>query len=167
VEGSDTNGLINIPTYSEEANEKSSFEFQNNDGHFSFFKYFNHKAIMSPYKKDDDDSSAALRELYAKYFPINTVYYRDDDNYQPISLVTYQNESSYYRHIQDSALKKALTITGGSLVAAAGLIGVSVGIGLLVSAQVSGYNNESIFGTSGPSKKALDMYYHTNTIIEG
>lgn len=165
MNGSSTNGLISTTT---KDGDKTSFNFDNDDNNskYPFFKYFNHKTIMSSYQ-DDDDSSVALKELYAKYFPQSTVYYKEDNNYQAISLVTYQNESSYYRHVQDSTLKKGLTISGGVLVAAGGLIGISVGIGLLISAQVNGYDNESIFGTSGPSKKALDMYYHTDKIIEG
>lgn len=149
----------------ESSDESSAFEFKDKDSAKTpFFDYFDHKVIMKPYL---DDSTKNLRELYAKYFPVNTVYYKDDSGYQEISLVTYQNESSYYRRVQDATLKKNLTISGGLLVAAGGLLGISVGIGLLIAAQTAGYNDESIFDTSGPSKKALDMYFYTDSIIEG
>lgn len=129
--------------------------------------HFAARSLMKPYISLDGNSSLALKELYAKYFPIQSYYYhqektdKEKESYKKISLVTYQNESSYYRHVTTGdATGTALNIAGGVLIGAAG-IGILVGIGLLIASaciRSSGYNTET-WGTSGDSQAPIDFSY--------
>lgn len=117
--------------------------------------------LMSNYQ--DESDKKALRELYAKYFPVENYYYKETDtsiskpNYRQISLVTYQNESSYYRHVTgDSVVRTVLIVFGG--IALGGVVG-GIGAGIAAACIRShGYNTET-WETSGESQAPIDFYY--------
>lgn len=123
-------------------------------------------ALMVQYSQGDGNKDLTLRELYAKYFPVKSYYYQETDtnnktNYREISLVTYQNESNYYKHVAaGDTTGTVLNIVGGA-VAATGAAGLIIGVGLWIASAVvrsNGYNTET-WGTTGDSQAPIDFYY--------
>ena len=156
----------------------TNYEFSGDNYHFYFGNSpdsvviaqtpFSERTLMKPYISLEEDDSLALRELYAKYFPIQSYYYletndKGKDSYKQISLVTYQNESSYYRHVTTGEeTGRALNITGTALSLMSPL-GFAIGIGLWIASaciRSSGYNTE-IWNTEGNSQAPIDFSYRT------